>query len=243
MDSADTRSRSAIPNARVGYQHDNHVPDDCCGRYGAGGKMWVDASGMVMMSKLTMREQEILVELARGFENREEIAKRLDISTHTVNSHMTSMFEKTGCRSQTQLVLWGFREALEAARPVLLKIAWPAICSCGKARVYRAGLCIGCFSIEIVQKVTQAQETTTMSLAKHEEIYNYIVMYKCQNDGNSPSMRQIALRCGLASTSQVDYYLNMLEVQNKIRRTDKGDGVDNRRQIAVVGGQWRIKAA
>lgn len=73
-----------------------------------------------------------------------------------------------------------------------------------------------------------------------DAIYQYIVAYKLANDGNSPSVRQIALRCDLSSTSQVDFYLNMLEVQGQIRRIDKRDGVDNRRHIAVVGGKWEM---
>lgn len=192
--------------------------------------------------KLTMREQEILVELAKGFENREEIARRLNISPNTVNTYMASMFKKTGCQSQTQLVLWGFREALKAARPIALKVTWPEKCPCGKAKVYRAGLCIGCYSIDTIQRVTRAQEmsTATVNLNKPDEIYHYIIAYKRQNDGNSPSVRQIALRCDLASTSQVHYYLNILETQNRIRRIDKGDGVDGRRYIAVVGGKWSL---
>lgn len=86
-----------------------------------------------------------------------------------------------------------------------------------------------------------AEEMSKTTVSKPDEIYNYIVTYKRQNDGNAPSVRQIALRCDLASTSQVDHYLNILETQNKIRRIGKGDGVDNRRHITVIGGRWSME--
>jgi len=45
------------------------------------------------ISKLTSREREVLVEIAQGHSNR-EIAARLGISMHTVNSHRIHLMEK-----------------------------------------------------------------------------------------------------------------------------------------------------
>ena len=50
-------------------------------------------------------EQRVLELLLQGGSNR-CIALRLRLSPRTVESHVTTMLEKTGCRSRTQLVLW-----------------------------------------------------------------------------------------------------------------------------------------
>lgn len=74
------------------------------------------------MAALSTAEQRVLVELATAPDTHAEIAERLGVTIHTVNRHVTSMFQKTGCRNQTQLVLWGFREAYRAAWPVVLVV-------------------------------------------------------------------------------------------------------------------------
>ena len=50
-------------------------------------------------------EQRVLKELGSGASNR-EIAAALYLSVRTVESHISSLLAKTGCRSRTQLVLW-----------------------------------------------------------------------------------------------------------------------------------------
>ncbi len=50
-------------------------------------------------------EDRVLVLLLEGASNR-CIAARLGLSPRTVESHVATMLEKTGCRSRTQLVLW-----------------------------------------------------------------------------------------------------------------------------------------
>lgn len=67
-------------------------------------------------------------------------------------------------------------------------------------------------------------------------ILQYIIEYKRQNDGTSPSWRQIRKECQISSTSMVSYYLDKLESQGKIK---VGSGV---RTIQVVGGEWRMPA-
>ena len=54
--------------------------------------------------KLTIREQEAAVLLARGASNK-EIARQLDITERTVKSHVSAMLEKLGVRDRLQLSL------------------------------------------------------------------------------------------------------------------------------------------
>lgn len=81
-----------------------------------------DQWGGEVSSRLSLAEQRVLAELATAPDTHAEIAERLCISQSTVSAHISSMFEKTGCKNQTQLILWGFREALKAARPVVLVV-------------------------------------------------------------------------------------------------------------------------
>ena len=62
-------------------------------------------------------------------------------------------------------------------------------------------------------------------------VYKYIIKYKRDNDGLSPSMREIMAQ-GVSSTSVVAWHLNKLEQEGKIN----GGGV---RGIKVTGGEWR----
>ena len=52
---------------------------------------------------LTPRELEVLAALAEGMTNK-AIARRLDISLHTVKFHMESLFRKLGARTRTEAV-------------------------------------------------------------------------------------------------------------------------------------------
>lgn len=65
-------------------------------------------------------------------------------------------------------------------------------------------------------------------------VYRFIVRYKQRHDGCSPSVRQIVDRLALSSTSTVAYYLDMLEADGKIRRSDDSRSCN----IEVVGGRW-----
>lgn len=75
-------------------------------------------------------------------------------------------------------------------------------------------------------------------MARHNllEIYQFIVHYKTQHDGNSPTIRQIQRACGVNSTSVVVSLLSNLELQGLIRRPR--NGTDKSRNIEVVGGAW-----
>jgi DNA-binding NarL/FixJ family response regulator len=67
-------------------------------------------SGFAAMSEneghalLTPRELEVLAALAEGMTNK-AIARRLDISLHTVKFHVESLFRKLGARTRTEAVV------------------------------------------------------------------------------------------------------------------------------------------
>ena len=60
---------------------------------------------------LTPRELEVLAMLAEGLGNK-EIARRLNISEHTVKFHVASIFGKLGASSRTEAVSRGIRRGL-----------------------------------------------------------------------------------------------------------------------------------
>lgn len=56
------------------------------------------------MEKLTQKEKEIFALMAEGLSNI-EIAKSLNISIHTVKSHLLNIYEKTGIHNRIQLII------------------------------------------------------------------------------------------------------------------------------------------
>ncbi|GAC1397739.1 MAG: response regulator transcription factor [Vulcanimicrobiaceae bacterium] len=61
--------------------------------------------------RLTLRETDVLRELARGAANK-TIAARLGVSEHTVKFHVAAIFAKLGVTSRTQAVAHGIRLGL-----------------------------------------------------------------------------------------------------------------------------------
>ena len=59
---------------------------------------------LTLPSKLTNRELEILVLIAKGYSNK-SIARHLDISRRTVDGYVSRIFEKLGVGSRTEAVL------------------------------------------------------------------------------------------------------------------------------------------
>lgn len=68
----------------------------------------------------------------------------------------------------------------------------------------------------------------------YDNIYNFIVAYKCSHDGNSPSIREIADACDIPSTSHILHILLALQFEGKIKTPLSRRA----RNIEVVGGQW-----
>jgi DNA-binding NarL/FixJ family response regulator len=54
--------------------------------------------------KLSKREFEVVLTLLSNVTNSDEIARKLSISTHTVNNHLKSIFEKTHTNSKTEIL-------------------------------------------------------------------------------------------------------------------------------------------
>ncbi|KUO12504.1 response regulator transcription factor [Streptomyces sp. DSM 15324] len=60
---------------------------------------------------LTARETEVLTLIAEGLSN-QEIARRLQVSTATVKTHINNMFTKTGLKDRAQAVRYAFAKGL-----------------------------------------------------------------------------------------------------------------------------------
>ena len=58
---------------------------------------------------VTAAEDQVLRRLLQGLSNR-AIAAELLLSHRTVESHVSRMLAKTGCRNRTQLLLWALAE-------------------------------------------------------------------------------------------------------------------------------------
>jgi FixJ family two-component response regulator len=63
-----------------------------------------EIEGFTAKARLSRRESDIVLSLIRNITNSEEIAKSLGISTHTVNNHLKSIFEKTSTKSKTEIL-------------------------------------------------------------------------------------------------------------------------------------------
>ena len=73
--------------------------------------------------------------------------------------------------------------------------------------------------------------------AKALKALDFIIQYKMENDGNSPTMREIAAGIGVQSVSYVDYLLKDLAAYGKIERVKRRNG-----SIRVTGGKWTVRA-
>lgn len=70
---------------------------------------------------------------------------------------------------------------------------------------------------------------------RQQSVFGFIVAYKRDHDGNSPSVREIMAACDYHSTGTMHYTLRRLAQIGVIELS----GVrGTTRQIAVVGGAW-----
>jgi SOS-response transcriptional repressor LexA len=68
-----------------------------------------------------------------------------------------------------------------------------------------------------------------------QHVYDFILKFKQDHDGVSPSVLEIGQACGISSTSITRYTLDCLERLGMIE-CDYGAGKS--RMIKVVGGRW-----
>jgi len=67
------------------------------------------------IERLTPRQQQILDLLVEGLQNK-QIARRLDIGTHTVKTHISRILEKLGAASRTEAAVIAARRGLAATK-------------------------------------------------------------------------------------------------------------------------------
>ena len=89
---------------------------------------------------------------------------------------------------------------------------------------------------------------TTPKVRKHyyvngakttQAVLDFIIGYKSQHDGNSPSTRQIAAALGGMSTNTIAKRLASLLEMDRIRMPEGIAGAA--RCIEVVGGEWKYE--
>lgn len=61
--------------------------------------------------KLTVREREILTLVARGMTNA-EVATTLNLSPHTIKTHIDHILNKSGASDRTQVAVWAVKKGL-----------------------------------------------------------------------------------------------------------------------------------
>lgn len=71
---------------------------------------------------------------------------------------------------------------------------------------------------------------------RHLKVLEFIVMFKQEHDGLSPTVRELATEFH-TSTSVIAYYLNLLRASGAIEYLD---GL-KARSIMVVGGKWELQ--
>lgn len=71
----------------------------------------VESGGKSSIDGLTSREQEVLILIAEGKTNK-EIAKHLQLSVKTIESHRSNIFEKLGINDRIEAVRYAIRRGL-----------------------------------------------------------------------------------------------------------------------------------
>jgi DNA-binding NarL/FixJ family response regulator len=75
---------------------------------------WGDSASFPLLSK---REQDVVRSVADGLSNR-EIARRLNLTEHTVKNYLFRIFDKLGVSSRVEVVLYAFRLAGPPTAPI-----------------------------------------------------------------------------------------------------------------------------
>jgi SOS-response transcriptional repressor LexA len=74
---------------------------------------------------------------------------------------------------------------------------------------------------------------------RRDRILQFIIAYKSDFDGNSPSVEEIMAACAISSKSIANYHLRQLAKGGLIRLPERKQA----RSITVVGGEWRMNRA
>jgi len=82
---------------------------------GPGGDADRDPARAERLGSLTVREREVLVQVAGGHSN-DEIAERLEVSPLTVKTHVNRAMAKLGARDRAQLVVTAYESGLVRPR-------------------------------------------------------------------------------------------------------------------------------
>ena len=93
---------SAATRALIERFVQQHTPGDA---------VWEEAA----LARLTVREREVLLLVARGLTN-QEIAVELVISPHTAKTHVNRIMTKVGARDRAHLVILAYESGLISAR-------------------------------------------------------------------------------------------------------------------------------
>jgi SOS-response transcriptional repressor LexA len=72
--------------------------------------------------------------------------------------------------------------------------------------------------------------------SKDNQVLKFIIRYKSENNGNSPSYEDIMAACGISTKSHVKAILDKLEVSGALER-------DGTRHIVVPNSEWIHKEA
>ena len=68
-----------------------------------------------------------------------------------------------------------------------------------------------------------------------DKLHAFIIQYKIENDGISPSIREMGEYLEVKSTGLVFFYLRKLEAAGRIVVVK-----NQRRHISIPGGQWNL---
>lgn len=69
-----------------------------------------------------------------------------------------------------------------------------------------------------------------------DKVFDFIIAYKVEHQGNTPTICEIQKGCGLSSTSLVHYHLEHLVDAGRITRTGASG-----RNIEIPGAGWELR--
>lgn len=77
-----------------------------------------------------------------------------------------------------------------------------------------------------------------------DKVFDFIVTYKAQHDGCSPTLREIMVGLSISSISVVGYHLRRLAESGRIEMFVRDpDGNKSSKNIQVIGGAWSFQGA